>query len=519
MFKKLFVITACILFVFCVTACRKSEKQLNDEIIIVNDTTDINLAISDYDTLNPIETNSNDVQSIMNIVYEPLFTVNEKFEIIPIIAKDYIMSDDGRKITVNLKEGIKWQDGTILTSEDIVYTLSKIKSSKGLYTGIADKIESFTATTKNQVIINLNKKYIDFAYFLTFPIISKDTEYTSKDSFKPMGTGAYKFVEKSGNKIELEANSTWHGDTIPKKKILVKVLKDRISISQAFNSNEIDAMVYNELLEDNVAPKGASVSKQILTPNMVFLGFNTANDKLNENIREAMSLLIDKQEIIDKCVYGSGKVCDFSVNPDSWIYKLVDEDKKSKNYITGLLKKAGLVLNDGVYERYGEEISYTILVNSENKTKMSIANLICEDLKAFGFDVSVEPVNYQEYLDRIRNDNFEMFIGEFETEEFVNPLEMLLGTDNYFNFDNTKLLSETEPLYSNDSRRYKKNISNIVEEFKKSSPYVPIYYKSNSMYYGEYVSGITQPVIYNLYNGIEKWYFYNKENKEDNNND
>ena len=50
--------------------------------------------------------------------------------------------------------------------------------------------------------------------------------------------------------------------------------------------------------------------------------------------------------------------------------------------------------------------------------------------------------------------------------------------------------------------------------FYSDPPYVPIYFKTEEVIYGSYVSGIEKPVIFDPYKDIEKWYFYDKDGKE-----
>ncbi len=510
MFKKILVMILSIIIILNLCACK---NNVDDKIIVVEDTEDINFAIWDYDTMNPILTKSNNVESIMNIVYEPLFSINEKQEIVPILAEDYSMSSGGTKITVNLKENIKWQDGTNFTAEDVTNTISKIKNTDGIYKNIGNKIKNFTPTTKKQVVIELEEPSFDFAYFLTFPIISRNTEFISDDNFLPVGTGAYKFLSKTGPVIEFIPNLEWHGGENSKKKVVVKILNDEASALQSFNSNEIDAIFSDTIKEKSVAPKSNSTAKQVFTKNLTFLGFNCANEKLTENLRRAVGLLIDKDAIVEKCVYGFGVPTDFSVNPTSAFYSPISDKKKAKEEIVKLIESSGLILKDGVYELNGESVSFNIIVNENNTNRIAVANAVSENLRSFGIDSGIEILPYETYIERIKNDDFDMFLGEVETEEYINPCEMIKG-NNYFNFDNSKINEELSKLFEMDKKVSKKSLSGLYKLMEESSPYVPLYYKTESIYYGDYVYGMTVSDRLNLYKNIEKWYFYTEEDGE-----
>ena len=94
-------------------SCKKAEDGYveSGELVVRGDYSDIKLGVYGIDTLNPIATKSESVLNIMNIVYEPLFTVSETGKLDPVLAHSYAVSDDGTQITVELKDGVKWHDG------------------------------------------------------------------------------------------------------------------------------------------------------------------------------------------------------------------------------------------------------------------------------------------------------------------------------------------------------------------------------------------------------------------------
>ncbi|MCR4718527.1 MAG: ABC transporter substrate-binding protein [Firmicutes bacterium] len=517
--RRIITVMLAVILILPLAGCKKGAKTLdNSSIVVLEDNSDINLAISGISNLNPLETSSKSVQSIMNIIYEPLFTYDEKISTVPVLAESYSLSEDGRQMTIKLKDGVKWHDGTNLTAEDVIYTLSKLIHSKGLYKKTADKISSFTAISKNEVVINFNKQELDFSYNLTFPILSKNTGYVSGADFVPVGTGAYKLATKSENEIVLEPNSLWHGDVVPRKKVFIKLLRDSSALAETFNVNETDAILSEEAQEAGHAPKSNSQTKQIVSNNMIFLGFNTQNPRLLPEVRRAIELLLDKQAIVEKNAYGYGKVCDISVNPDCWAYESAGLDGYSQDYTAKLLKHSGYVLENGVYSNGEYTMTLGLIVNADNEEKLAIAYAISEMLSGTGFDIKVDALDYDSYLSRIDSGNYDMFLGETETDSVINPLAMLDSASNYFGFDASELKGMMSELYGvSNQERYKKCIKDIAIKFAENPPYVPLFFTTMSMYYGSNVSGITQPTLTDRYKDIEKWYFYNTKTEDGDN--
>ena len=93
--------------------------------------TEMTLAISEFDTINPIITNNRKVQDIDRIVYEPLIGITEDFKL------EYILAVECANISANtyvikLRQGVKWSDGTKFTSDDVKYTIDRIKENDSL---------------------------------------------------------------------------------------------------------------------------------------------------------------------------------------------------------------------------------------------------------------------------------------------------------------------------------------------------------------------------------------------------
>lgn len=482
------------------------------ELVVMSDTSDINLGIYQIDTLNPLETKSSSVRNIMNIVYEPLFTCDEGGGSVPLLAESYALSEDGRSVTINLRQDVKWHNGTVFTANDVVYTLSKLRSSNGFYRKTADKIQSFTAVSKHQVQINLQDAQPDFTPCLTFPIISADTAYKTDNSFVPMGTGSYKFGTRSSTAIMLDPNESWHGDTVSEKHICVKILKNGNAVAEAFNVNELDAITSEELDLTASTPKNNSQTKTVVSDKMVFLGFNAAI--LPVNVRRAAILAIDKNKIIENEAYGHGMAADISINPTFWAYQEYKTGLGTEHIAT-LLMQEGYRADGGVYYKDGQKLSVKVLVNADNKTRTRVANAICGALNAAGFSAAAEIVSYNDYIDRINSDNFDMFVGEVKTAANMMPNALLTGNDNYFNFDISQLAGKMQQLYGiTDREEYKNAVSQYIHEFYLNPPYVPMYFRTENVIYGSYVSGIEQPTVFDPYNNIEKWFFY-KNNRED----
>lgn len=523
--NKIICAAVIILSLLSLAGCKNQGAEIgyveSGELVVLEDTSNIKLGIYGLDTLNPIATKSESVRDIVNIIYDSLFTLDEQQGVIAELAQSYELSEDGRSIVVTLKDGVKWHNGTNFTANDVVFTLSKLRASGGLYNKISEKISSYTAAEKNKVIIELSEPCPDPAYLLTFPIMSEAAPYSEDQNFVPMGTGAYKFSSKSGTEIVLEPNSLWYGGTPSEKWILVKILKDKDAMSEAFNVNELDAITYSGIDLETAAPKMTSISETMISQNMVFLGFNALGQHFESaSVRSAVGGFLDKEKILETDAYGLGMTSDLPINPTSWVYKRLEKRELPDGYSERLLAGDGYVMRDGIYYKNDIPLSVRILVNQENDRRVAIAHSVAATLSASGFAVTIESVPFEQYTAKIAADDFDMFVGEVLLDNTLNPAGLLTSQDNYFNMDITSITESMTKLYGVTDRDYLVScISEVARRFYADMPYIPLYFKAERVVYGSYVSGIEKPLVFDPYKGIEKWYFYDKDGKQEKGNE
>ena len=78
-------------------------------------------------TFNPFNAMDATSSTMGGIMYDGLLTTNPATgEVIPLLAKSFSISPDGREYTINLRKGIKWSDGQPITADDVIYTYKEI---------------------------------------------------------------------------------------------------------------------------------------------------------------------------------------------------------------------------------------------------------------------------------------------------------------------------------------------------------------------------------------------------------
>ena len=157
---------------------------------------EINIGITEFDTINPILTKSIEIQEIDKLIYEPLIDLNLDFSTTPAIAEEWSKLDELTYL-IKLNETKTWQNGEKITVEDIEQTVKTIQKTNSIYKENIKQIEEIEKINENTFKIHLSEKVDFFEYMLCFPIIKENTE-------TPMGTGRYQVVHQDPQNIILK---------------------------------------------------------------------------------------------------------------------------------------------------------------------------------------------------------------------------------------------------------------------------------------------------------------------------
>ena len=101
--------------------------------------------------LRPLELNQRDVVSVLDLVYEGLFQMDDNDQPQPELAYSYEFTNDGRKLKVKLRENVTFHNGRTLTSADVIATLDYMFE----LTGFDDELNSDVPTADRGVLFDV----------------------------------------------------------------------------------------------------------------------------------------------------------------------------------------------------------------------------------------------------------------------------------------------------------------------------------------------------------------------------
>ena len=276
-------------------------------------------------------------------------------EVRPALAESWTFSDDGLTVTFNLRKGVKFHDGTDLTSEAVVFSFERqfkedhpfYKNGPWKYWGYMDMdniVADVIAVDDYTVEFKLKKKEapfianlaMDFAAIVSPAAAEKFGEDLASN---PVGTGPFKFVSwiKDDNMV-FERNPDYWGGDVYLDRLIIKVIPDATARWLALKKGEVDVVDFPspEDLPEMQSTDGIKVIQQEGL-NVGYLALN--NEKApydNVKVRQAMNYAIDRDEIVTAVYGAAGKPAKNPLPPTMWSY---NDDIDAYPYDPELAKK------------------------------------------------------------------------------------------------------------------------------------------------------------------------------------
>ncbi|MCE5287506.1 MAG: peptide ABC transporter substrate-binding protein [Pelosinus sp.] len=378
------------------------------------------------DTLNPLLSDLLPTAEVSSLIYSGLVTNNEKGEYLPDLAVDVPtmqnggVSQDGCTITYRLRSGVTWHDGAPFSAEDVKFTWQTIMNSKVniLSRDGYDRIKAVDTPDPYTVVIKFKEYYAPYLTLFT-TILPKhrlaDSADINKDSFNraPVGTGPFKLREwRMAESLILEANLGYFRGRPKLDQIIYKVIPDTNILLSQLKVGEVD--IANgfplNLLEQVKSIHGVTT---LIAPTMVWehLDFNLDNAIFQDvQVRQAISLGIDRQAIINSNLKGAASIAVGDQSPLSWAYNpALTLPARDVNAAKDLLVQAGWQQGaGGIFVKDGQKLAFSLVYPAGNPVRDNVAQTIVQELKEIGAAVEVRPLEAQTFFgDILKSRRFE----------------------------------------------------------------------------------------------------------------
>ncbi len=370
---------------------------------------------------------------------QPIYNRLAEFEpgttkVVPGLAESWSVSGDGTVYTFKLRKGVKWHSNKHFTptrdfnADDILYSFNRqwkedhpyhsVSGGKYLYfgwmdMGVAlksiDKIDDYTVrfTLNAPDAPFISNLAMDFASVLSAEYADKMAAAGTMETVDnaPIGTGPFEFVSyKKDSVIRFKGfKDYWEG--APKiDKLIYAITTDPTVRYQKLKAGECHIMPYPNAADLDAMEKDPNInllSQEGL--NVGYLGFNTEKAPFNnKSVRQALSMAIDKQAILDVVFKGAGSAAKNPIPPTMWSY---NDDIADYPYDP---EKAKTLLAAAGVKNLKTDIWAMPVQRPYNPNARRMAELIQADWAKIGVTAEIKSFEWGEYRERIR-------AGEHET--------------------------------------------------------------------------------------------------------
>lgn len=425
-------------------------------------------------TLDPADHRSRPSETVIRNIFDGLVTRDTRSGVHMQLAESMEWADD-RTLNINLRQDVKFHDGSEMTADDVVFTFERIiKENMIEYPevhssprkGLIAPLESIEKTGDYSVVMHFNAPWPPAMQLLVHQQIVPKAyiEQVGTQGFveKPIGTGPFKFVSASDGleEVVLERFNEYYGgspDLAPVglacvDRVIFRVIPEASTRAAALLAGEVEIIqsVPSDLISrlkqsDSVAVKTAPGTQP------KWLELNVNQPPFDDvRVRQALNYAIDKNLIIQEIYDGRAVELPGPLSPyNNFVNKSLVAYPYDMEKAQQLLTDAGWgdANNDGILDKDGQPLAFTIDTLEEHR---SLAEAVANLLQEAGIDASVRFWEYsvvqpmllagerQAYLDDWGDSAFDP-VGHFEAKWHGHVEGQSYGRGNFSGYNNERV--------------------------------------------------------------------------------
>ena len=466
-----------------------------------------------------------DITYYLTSFYDTLFEYNTDGEVVGVLAEDWSMSEDGKTYTFQIKQGVKFSDGSDLTAEDVAKSILAVPVNLGQYNGsygrLTTIIEDAVVADEYTVELHLTQPYYNTLRELClanpFGIVSSEQfneDLTAKDTFRTAtyGTGPYMYAGDNDGQIwNFVRNPNYWGEAPDVDSFSIKYIPDNDAKILAMQNGEVDFLsgiknISAESFEQMEQTEGFQAQADEKSLQTYYVGYNLSDPIFgDQTVREAISSAVDKDAIVESIYGGLYDKADtfFSRNlpycdVEQTIYNF-DLDHANQ-----ILDEAGYTDTDGdgIREKDGVKLSASFMYQTGSASDDNLVVYICDQASKIGIELTPQSAQMMDWYAMVQSGEYGLTIfktqgGYYDPASVVtninpatsmDPILMQIGVSQP---EIAALVNELDS--SADEARIQEIYSTILATMADQCLTTPLIYTRQLTVYSDTVSSYTFP--------------------------
>ena len=466
-----------------------------------------------------------DITYYLTSFYDTLFEYNTDGEVVGVLAEDWSMSEDGKTYTFQIKQGVKFSDGSDLTAEDVAKSILAVPVNLGQYNGsygrLSTIIEDAVVADEYTVELHLTQPYYNTLRELClanpFGIVSSEQfneDLTAKDTFRTAtyGTGPYMYAGDNDGQIwNFVRNPNYWGEAHDVDIFSIKYIPDNDAQILAMQNGEVDFLsgiknISAESFEQMEQTEGFQAQADEKSLQTYYVGYNLSDPIFgDQTVREAISSAVDKDAIVESIYGGLYDKADtfFSRNlpycdVEQTIYNF-DLDHANQ-----ILDEAGYTDTDGdgIREKDGVKLSASFMYQTGSASDDNLVVYICDQASKIGIELTPQSAQMMDWYAMVQSGEYGLTIfktqgGYYDPASVVtninpatsmDPILMQIGVSQP---EIAALVNELDS--SADEARIQEIYSTILATMADQCLTTPLIYTRQLTVYSDTVSSYTFP--------------------------
>jgi peptide/nickel transport system substrate-binding protein len=381
---------------------------------------------TDVEDLNPVTLRGAVAfQIARDILFTPLIRLNPGLEPVPALARAWELNDDGTSLTFHLRDDVSWHDGPRTTAYDVKFTYDLTRNPATAAPGSAvwsdyGEMEVLDSATVRVAL----RPHADFmsiwASFLPIPehllrdVPPEALRRHRYSTMRPVGNGPFRLVGRSpGESWAFAANPSYPqglGGRPYLDRLVYRVIPEPMTLLAGLLGGGVDySLSVTPRQRAQLARSPRAHTASIRAPGYTYVVWNHRRPLFRDaRVRRALTLAIDRQQIIDGILYGDADLGATTVSPMLWNYDpsagaVLHHDAAAARR---LLAEAGWLDRDGdgvLEDAAGREFRFTLSANQASLAGEQIAEKIQADLERVGIVASPRLEELNTLLARMQN--------------------------------------------------------------------------------------------------------------------